>query len=308
MYNIKQAAARAGVTVPVMRAWERRYGIVAPARTPSGYRQFDDAAVERVRTMRGLVDAGWSPSAAAAAIRSGEVAVGPAAPDEVPMAEAAPADAGIDGAAGPDLAGQLAGELASRLVAGARDLDGGALESVMDELFAQGSFERVVMDLLFPALQRLGDAWAAGEVTVAGEHLASGIVHRRLGQLLEAAGPGSAAAPRLIVGLPPGGRHELGALAFAIAARRAGLRVAYVGADLPVVDWVAAAEVADAVVIGVVTARDRRSALDVARAVLVARPRVVVAFGGEAAPRQPDVLRLPGELVPAVKTLADALT
>jgi methylmalonyl-CoA mutase cobalamin-binding subunit len=224
------------------------------------------------------------------------------------MAEAARAEASIGGAGGADLAGDLAGDLASRLVAGARDLDGGALESVMDELLAQGSFERVAMDLLFPTLQRLGDAWAAGEVTVAGEHLASGVVHRRLGQLLEAAGPGSAAAPRLIVGLPPGGRHELGALAFAIAARRGGLRVTYVGADLPVVDWVAAAEVADAVVVGVVTARDRRSALDVARAVLVARPRVVVAFGGEAAPAEPDVLRLPGELVPAVKTLADALT
>ena len=45
MYNIKQAAARAGVTVPVLRAWERRYGIVSPDRTTSGYRQFDDADV-----------------------------------------------------------------------------------------------------------------------------------------------------------------------------------------------------------------------------------------------------------------------
>jgi DNA-binding transcriptional MerR regulator len=36
MYNIKEAAARAGVSVPVLRAWERRYGVVAPARTRSG--------------------------------------------------------------------------------------------------------------------------------------------------------------------------------------------------------------------------------------------------------------------------------
>ena len=79
MYNIKQAAAMAGVSVPVLRAWERRYGIVSPPRTASGYRQFDNAAVARVRTMRELVGEGWSPSAAAAAILSGEVRSGDAA-------------------------------------------------------------------------------------------------------------------------------------------------------------------------------------------------------------------------------------
>src|SRR4051794_20126377 len=68
MYNIKQAAERAGVSVPVLRAWERRYGIVRPERSASGYRRFDDDSVARVRTMRGLVEAGWSPSEAAAAI------------------------------------------------------------------------------------------------------------------------------------------------------------------------------------------------------------------------------------------------
>src|SRR5215213_11167645 len=71
MYNIKQAAARAGVSVPVLRAWERRYGIVAPERSPSGYRRFDDESVARVRTMRSMVESGWSPSAAAAAILEG---------------------------------------------------------------------------------------------------------------------------------------------------------------------------------------------------------------------------------------------
>src|SRR6187402_2579554 len=74
MYTIKQAAARAGLTVPVLRAWERRYGIVSPARTPGGYRLYDDAAIDRVRAMRRLVDSGMTPSAAAVAIASGAVA------------------------------------------------------------------------------------------------------------------------------------------------------------------------------------------------------------------------------------------
>ena len=68
MYTIKQASARTGVSVPLLRAWERRYGIVAPARTAARYRLYDDAALARIHTMRRLVETGWSPSAAAAAI------------------------------------------------------------------------------------------------------------------------------------------------------------------------------------------------------------------------------------------------
>ena len=71
MYTIKEAAARTGLTVPVLRAWERRYGVVAPARTAGGYRVYDEAALGRLRSMRRLIDDGWSPSAAAAAIIAG---------------------------------------------------------------------------------------------------------------------------------------------------------------------------------------------------------------------------------------------
>jgi MerR family transcriptional regulator, light-induced transcriptional regulator len=299
MYNIKQAAARAGVTVPVLRAWERRYGIVSPARSASGYRRFDDEAVARVRAMRGLVDSGWSPSAAAAAIVAGQV---PVARDDGAASAAARGSVVADEAA----AGST--ELARRLVLAARDLDEGAVEAVLDDLFSRGSFERVASEALFPALERLGEAWASGEVSVAGEHLASGAVLRRLALAFEAAGRGGGGRPRVLVGLPPGGRHELGALAFAIAARRTGLPVTYLGPDLPGRDWVAAAVDADAAVVGVVTARDRKAALEVARLLATERSGVIVAFGGDAAPDVPGVIHLPRELSQAVAALRDRLS
>ena len=307
MYNIKQAAARAGVSVPVLRAWERRYGIVAPERSASGYRQFDDEAVARVRAMRQLVAEGWSPSAAAAAIVEGRVPIdGLAEPASEHPGEAA------SGAAGePDRAGPNAADLTARFVAAAGELDVRTIDATLDDMVARGSFERVATDVLFPALERLGDAWATGAVSVAGEHLASGAVLRRLGLALDAAGPGDPGAPgvqgRVIVGLPPSGRHELGALAFAVAARRAGLAVAYLGADLPVADWVSAAEGAAAAVIGVVTARDRRASLEVARALRAAHPGLVITFGGRAAPDEPGILHLGGPLPGSVAALSRSL-
>lgn len=292
MYNIKQAAARAGVSVPLLRAWERRYGIVHPERSPSGYRRFDDANVARVRTMRQLVADGWSPSAAAAAILGGSV---PVAPDAA-GAESRPAAAVAMATSAPD-----------DLVRAAAALDAARIDAVLDELFSRGSFERVAADLLFPALQRLGEAWAAGEVSVAGEHIASSAVLRRLGQALEAAAAPNASGKRVVVGLPPGSRHELGALAFAVAARRAGIPVTYVGPDLPIDDWLRAADGAAAAVIGVVSARDRKAALEVATSLRAAQPGLVIALGGRAAPDDPSVLRLPDSLSPAVALLGRAV-
>jgi methanogenic corrinoid protein MtbC1 len=253
--------------------------------------------------MRTLVDDGWSPSAAAAAILDGSVPVTddrPALPTGSPSSSAtSPAALGT----GP----AEAAAIVERFLEAARALDPDGITAVLDDLFARGSFERVAADLLFPALDALGEAWAAGQVTVAGEHMASSAVQRRLGQSLEAAGAADGRGGRVVVGLPPGGRHELGALAFAVAARRAGLPVTYLGADLPMDDWLAAVAGASAAVIGVVTARDRNAANEVAQRLLAANPGLVVAFGGRAAQAAPGVLRLPSELTPSVAAVRSAL-
>jgi MerR family transcriptional regulator, light-induced transcriptional regulator len=268
MYTIKEAASRAGLSVPVLRAWERRYGIVSPARTASGYRLYDDAAIARVRAMRRLVETGMAPSTAAAAIKAGRSA----APESVPDPT------------GSDVI--ALSPLADRFVAAAEVMDESEVEDVLDAIFATGSFEHAVDGYLLPALEALGEAWADGRVDVAAEHAASHAVLRRLSAAFQAAGRPADGAGAILVGLPPGARHELGGLAFATAARRAGLPVVYLGADLPVRDWLAAATrtQARAAVIGVVTASDREPAERVASELLAADPGLVVAFGGRSVP------------------------
>ena len=188
-------------------------------------------------------------------------------------------------------------------VAAAVVMDEQAIAVAVDEMLASGTFERVASDLLLPALRQLGDAWASGRVSVAGEHLASHLVLRRLGQLLDAAGPPAHSKGRVIVGLPPGSRHELGALSFAIAARRAGVPVAYLGADIPVDDWVTAARSARAAVIAVPTSKDVVPSSDLVLRLRSELPGVAVAAGGSAAAEVPGAIHLPDRLDAAVATL-----
>ena len=265
MYRIKEAATRAGLTPTVARAWERRYGVVEPARTSAGYRMYDDASIERLRTMRLLVEDGWTASAAARAVADGT----------------APAV----GAGGPGHAAGtvVSGDPIEALVSAAAALDGDQIEAALDELFGRGSFEAIVDALLMPAAAALGDAWAAGRITVAGEHAASAALGRRLAGAFEAAG--HADGRPVVVGLPPGSRHELGALAFATALRRRGVAVLYLAADVPIASWldVRARLQPRVLVVAVVTADDRAAAVDVATALRREEDGTPIAFGGRAA-------------------------
>lgn len=295
MYTIKQAAARSGVNVALLRAWERRYHVVEPTRTDAGYRLYDDDAIARLRAMRSLVEAGWSPRQAAARLEE-------ASADE--LRALSTVDTTTANRASPE-------NLVDAFVEAAAKLDAVAVERSLDEMFASGTFERVAEDHLFPALRALGNAWAAGEVDVAGEHAASAAVLRRLSMAFEAAGTGRSDEAPVVVGLPPGARHEIGALAFATAARRAGVSVIYLGADVPVPSWVAAVSTAGAraVAFGTLLETDVPAANQVVTALRAAVPDVVVAVGGRRSAEVGNggVLRLSPRITDAVEELRAAL-
>jgi len=278
MYTIRQAAARSGVSVALLRAWERRYGVVSPSRTPGGYRLYDDTAIARIRAMRVLVDSGWAPRQAAEAVLSGATVAAADGLDSEPASsmgtEALPARAGL-APASADF---------EPFVAAAMDYDVVRLETALDELVGRGSYEAIIDERLLPAVAALGTAWADGRLDVAAEHMASAAVQRRLAALFDLAGRTGMGHP-VLVGLPPGCRHEIGTLAFAVALRRCGVDVLYLGPDTPVASWVhvAAESAAEAAVVGVPRRADRAAAREVVAALRAARPGLIVATGGPAA-------------------------
>lgn len=273
MYTIKRAAEQVGVSESTLRAWERRYGVGATQRTEAGYRLYDGRDLHALGLMRALIDEGWPAQAAAE-----EMHRRMSSEDRRP----APVDAdGVDRANGSDGADGTAA-----LIRIAAALDAPALGSLLDRQFSAASFEAVADRWLLPALHALGTAWEAQQITVAGEHMVAHAITRRLSAAYEAAGD-NLMAPRLLIGLPPGARHELGLLAFATAARRAGLSTIYLGADVPASEWITAAttgavgNVACAV-LAAPTEADGSAVREIAEALRAARPDLLVAVGGSA--------------------------
>ena len=291
MYRITQAAIRSGVSVPLIRAWERRYGVVRPQRTASAYRMYDDAAIDTLVRMRELTEAGWSASEASRAILAGEAGPAPASTLEPVAGDQRRRDAQI-----------------SRFVEAAIATDIARTGAVLDEIFAQGSYESIVDDVLMPALVALGRTWREGRLDIAAEHAATAAMQRRLSALYEAAAaPGDS---RVVVGLPPGARHDLGALAFAVALRRLGVGVLYLGADVPVSSWVQVMRPPGRrlAVIGVVIEEDKPAALEVVEALRAAYPDIAVALGGHGSDRAEGadaaVIILPGRISEAARVAA----
>jgi methanogenic corrinoid protein MtbC1 len=274
MVTIKKASELTGVPEHTLRAWERRYGLLAPSRTASGYRNYDDETLARVTAMHELVQAGWAPRAAAV-----EVARNPYSSDPTvdPHAE---------------------------LLVAAAALDSTGVARVIEERFSHSAFETVVDRWLMPALHRIGLEWSEGTMSVAAEHLVSNVVMRRLSTYYEAVGRGQSGRP-VLIGAPPGVDHQIGLMAFAVAARRAGLPTIYLGAQVPLVAWSEAATKSDAWVAVTTVPRSR----DVARARGVVQclgeSRLPVWVGGKYQHLvAPPELRLGHSIATAAATLA----
>ncbi len=286
MHTVRWVSEQLGMTPGTLRAWEQRYGIVNPSRSEAGYRLYDDDDLETLRTMAELVAAGMQPAQAAAQIRTGNGGRS----RESPRVAGAPA--GL-----PD---------PTALIAASRSYDTRALETTLDAAFAAAGFEYVVDVWLMAAMVAVGEAWAAGRLDVAQEHFISAGVMRRLAASFDAAGH-ARGGRRVLTGLAPGATHQIATLAFATMLRRAGLRVTYLGPDLPVMSWVQAVLTIrpDAVVIGAPRHEDKQAAKAVVQALGEAATHTAVYIGGPGA--TPDKALAGATLAESARLLADAL-
>jgi DNA-binding transcriptional MerR regulator len=212
--RIGELARRVGVSEHVLRAWERRYGLLRPERSPGGYRLYSATDERRIRRMQAHLAAGLSAAEAARAALS-EQRAGP--PQE------------RSGTAEDDMAGP-AQDLADCL----DRLDEPGAQAALDRLFAGFTTETVLRDTLLPYLHQLGDRWERGQASIAEEHFASNLLRGRLAGLTRGWGYGH--GPCAILACPAGEQHDMGLLMFGIVLRRCGWRVEYLGASTPIAE------------------------------------------------------------------------
>jgi DNA-binding transcriptional MerR regulator len=205
--RIGELSRRTGVSAELLRAWERRYGLLHPTRTGGGFRLYSPADERRVSLMRSHLQQGIS-AAEAARLTLTEAAGGTRDEDEPVLR-------------------RRAQELRQAL----DDFDESSAHSALDSVLAEFSTETVLTDLVLPYLHELGERWANGEASVGQEHFASQLIRGRLLGLARSWDRG--AGPRALLACAPGEQHDLGLIAFGVALRARGWRITYLGQDTP---------------------------------------------------------------------------
>lgn len=209
-YSVRAAALATGVSGDRIRTWERRYGVPSPARSSTGRRLYEERDLTIIRRMAALVDSGLSAVSAAKAVHE-------EADQLVVHSERAP----------------VVDPVVRALVDTAATMDEWALFKCLDAAERSHGIQAAVEQVALPALVEAGRRWERSDLTVAGEHILTEVIRSWLAVHSHALPPPPPGAPSVLVACPEDERHDLGALSLALLLRRAGLRVTYLGADMP---------------------------------------------------------------------------
>ena len=142
LLRIGELSRRAGVSPELLRAWERRYGLLRPTRTPGGLRLYSSEDLRRVQEMQRHLSDGVAAAEAAA------------------LASQAPVE--------PENASLTAADVRAELAQALDGLDEPAAQAILDRLFAVGTVEAALSDVILPYLRELG-ARAQEEKPLRGE-------------------------------------------------------------------------------------------------------------------------------------------
>lgn len=225
-YNLKAVVNETGLKPDTLRAWERRYGLPKPHRTPGGHRLYSQRDVDMLKWLIARQEEGLSISRAVD-LWNQIVAEDRNPLNEHPMALGEAATVVTTISAGDNIA-----SMRSSWIDACLDFDERRADSVLAEAFALFPTETVCYELLQKGLSSIGIGWYEGRVTVQQEHFASALAVRRL-ETMMAATPPPTRNGRILAACPPEERHTFGLLLITLLLRRNGWDVVYLGANVP---------------------------------------------------------------------------
>lgn len=227
IFNLKAVLKETGLGADTLRAWERRYGIPSPQRTPGGHRLYSEYDIAVIKWLVARQNDGLSISRAVEMWRE-QSAEGNDPLESMPATR----PGGFAAEAGYFLPETGLDSLRAQWLAACLDFNEAAAEQTLNQAFSLYPIETVCTGLLARGLTEIGVLWHENRASVQQEHFASGLAMRRLDALMAAA-PAPSRPHTLVVGCPANEWHTFGGLLLALFLRRRGLNVVYLGANVP---------------------------------------------------------------------------
>jgi DNA-binding transcriptional MerR regulator/methylmalonyl-CoA mutase cobalamin-binding subunit len=209
-FPMRTVSAITGVNPVTLRAWERRYGLIVPTRTPKGHRIYSQNDIDLINRIVGLLDRGISIGQASHSL--GKSTVEPAASRQEQD--------------NPWLAYQ------ERAIDAVLHFDENRLDSIYNQALALYPIDIVTERLLVPVLITLGKRWEEAEGSISEEHFFGAFMRNKLGARFHHRHK-KTSGKKLLVCCLPDEHHEIGVMLFSLAAHDHGYGLVYLGPNMP---------------------------------------------------------------------------
>lgn len=212
-YNIKAAASILGIQPGTLRAWERRYQMIAPVRNEAGHRLYTDEHIKTLKWLIKKVNQGFTISQAISLMDQSQ----------------SPILAGTINFKQNNQLDRLSDELFEALI----HFDEIKANEILNSMFSVFFIEKTVFDIFNPLLKKITDSCESGKILNAQKHYARLYIHTRTAMLIQGL-PYNSNSPKVITVNYPEDQWNFNMLMITFLLRSKGLKVINVGTNVSI--------------------------------------------------------------------------
>lgn len=215
IYSISDLEKLSGIKSHTIRMWEQRYGVLSPKRTDTNIRYYEDEDLQILLNIALLNRHGIKISKIATMTREDIVGkVSDVSDFKIEL------DAQLD-----------------VLTLSVIEMDELKFSRIFDNHVEQMGFERAMLEVVYPFMEKLSLLWLTGSVKPVQENFITQLIRNKLIAAIENEPlTGNRKAPKLILYLPRDEQQELSLLFMHYLLRKRGFQVINLGANLALID------------------------------------------------------------------------
>jgi DNA-binding transcriptional MerR regulator len=215
-FTIKDLESLSGIKAHTIRIWEQRYSFLKPQRTNTNIRYYTSEELKTVLNIALLNKYGFKISH-----------IDKMNEDEISQKLISLTDVQAQQE-------KLINDLIGYMI----DMNIEKFEAGIDKFIRARGIERAINQLIFPFLERIGILWQTNHINPAQEHLVTNIIRQKLIVGIDNASSLFSSSKTVLLFLPEGEHHELGLLYVYYLLKGRGVKVLYLGANVPAKDVV----------------------------------------------------------------------
>ena len=222
--SIGELSEMTGIGVHTLRVWEKRYGAPHSQRLPSGHRRYPKEEVPRLKAIASALESGYRASKVVTATMEELQGLMGLAPFTQPKTD-------FDSKKQDKLSSdKTVIEGWAQLIHAGKDDE---LLSGFHEQFGRHGALDFICDFAVPLLERIGNGWGTGELSITHEHFASECLVSFLSEKWRQMNVRKT-GPMVLITTLPGEGYNLGILMCALITSITNSKIMYLGVDNPI--------------------------------------------------------------------------